>query len=67
MDAEEYGELLRHVRQAIRSQGRADLDELLVSSRLVDAPTPQRQLLAYLEGLLDEISPGTERATRQTM
>jgi len=64
---EEFGELLEFVRAAVRSQGRADLDELLVGSRRIDAVMPQGQLLAYLEGLRDEIALRADRTTRQMM
>lgn len=67
MTEEEFGELLEFVRAAVRSQGRADLDELLVGSRRIDAVMPQGQLLAYLEGLRDEIALRADRTTRQMM
>ena len=67
MNRQECADVLQYVRQVVRTQGRADLDELLVGSRLVDVQGEDRQLFAYLEGLRDEIALGSEKATRQTM
>jgi hypothetical protein len=68
LDESDFADLLQHVRSAVRVQlGRADLDTLLVSSRLQDAPTNYHRLLAYLTGLQDEMTLGTERVERQIM
>jgi hypothetical protein len=67
MDSEEFAALLQHVRRTVSSRGLGELDQLLVRSRLTDIPTSQGQLLAYLDGLRNEISLGTEQTMRQTM
>ena len=63
----EFSELLQYVREEVRRRGFGDLDQLLVRSRLADMEGAQRQLLAYLEGLRDEIALGSEDVMRQIM
>lgn len=67
MNDDETSELLQYLRQAVRAESFGDLDQLLVSSRLSDVRRADRQLIAYLEGLRDEIALGSEDAMRQTM
>lgn len=67
VNEDEYGILLRTLRQRTRSSGRSDLDGLLMNSRVSDAEGPREAVIGYLMGLRDEMSLGGESVIRESM
>jgi hypothetical protein len=64
MDEAEYGELFRHLRTAVRER-RQDIDAALMDSSRIDGLDARGQVLAYLEGLRDQMYNESEQAARQ--
>jgi hypothetical protein len=67
VNEDEYGILLRTLRQRTRASGRLDLDGLLMNSRVSDAQGPREAVIGYLMGLRDEMSLGGEIVIRESM
>ena len=67
VNEDEYGLLLRGIRQQVRRSGRADLDGLLMNSRLVDTQGARDAVVEYLSGLRDDMALGGEAAVRESM
>lgn len=67
MNEDEYGIILRTLRQRTRASGRLDLDGLLMNSRVSDAQGPREAVIGYLMGLRDEMSLGGEIVIRESM
>ncbi len=67
MNEDEYGILLRSLRQRTRESGRLDLDGLLMNSRVSDAIGPREAVIEYLGGLRDELALGGETVVRESM
>lgn len=67
VDENEYGVLLRHLRDQTRQRGRPDLDALLLASRLVDPPSSRFAVVEYLRGLRDDMALGSEAVPRDAM
>lgn len=67
MNEDEYGTLLRTLRQRTHASGRADLDGLLMNSRVSDAEGAREAVIGYLLGVRDEMSLGGEAVIRESM
>ncbi|MGO4362275.1 hypothetical protein [Terrabacter sp. RAF57] len=67
MNDEEYETLLQTLRLRTRGSGRADLDGLLMDSRVAEARGPREAVIGYLTGLRDEMSLGGEEVIRESM
>lgn len=67
MNEDEYGRLLRTIRERTLSSGRSDLDGLLMNSRVSDADGSRAAVIGYLLGLRDEMSLGGQDVIRESM
>ena len=66
MDESGYVEVLQHLRATVRER-RPDLDGLLLDTRVAGARGTPRRVLAYLEGLRDEMYSESEQAARRVL
>lgn len=67
MNQDEYASLLREIRQRTRRSGRSDLDNLIMSSRLMDVNGPKEAVIQYLHGLRDDVALGGAAVIRESM